>query len=273
VIYWAPKAACSSVLDVFVHGILAQSRPVPPRRKQGLRVWVREQGYQLDHRQARRLVLDGGYRSIAMIRDPYDRLVSAYLQKFVQRNGNPLSEFNRLEPFARAFLNHHMPQCRQEGRYQGISFRDFVGTVCDVITKRDGSEPALDAHFSTQVPFAYAEAGFRYDDLYSMAESGRFFDRLSALSGVVLNVPHLNVTPYAPDTVDEGWCDRLSVDLAQNKQRFRKENFRDPGLRARVRHVFAVDYATLTKAETAASTVFLQDFARKIEGAADKNPR
>ena len=139
------------------------------------------EGRLLVRRDGRQLILERGYESFALIRDPYERLVSAFLDKFVCRiRVGPVTGPDQMAPFVtKAYRKIRRIKKGVDFTYEGLTFREFIHLCIEAIVKRNFGEPKLNNHWNTQVPFNFVADEFKYDHLYSLNESEQFFAILS----------------------------------------------------------------------------------------------
>jgi hypothetical protein len=250
VIFWTPKAACTTVVEKIWTDYLGRTTDDTNILLHDQREWLRQSEYWVSGRDGMKLCLDEGYRSIGLVRDPYDRLISAYLNKFVRTVNLSHTDLSSLEPFARAFyLNVIGPKYKipESAAYPGVSFRMFVEAVCDRINSREKREPMLDHHWNTQVPFFMKEAGFKYDELYKLSSADAFFKRFDDLIGVsVKKANKKNATKYGKASTNQ-MHDKSSLEIIDAGS-ISKSQFRNPEIRSIIRKSFAIDYDFLKMA-------------------------
>lgn len=170
------------------------------------------------------------YLRFAVIRNPGDRLLSAFIEKFV---------INRSSP---ANINHTRtvidPVQGAQGRDRpdydlGISFRDFVTWV----TAQPGT--ALDAHWRPQALYL---KGVDYDRLYGFERLDAVIDLLEERSGIPLARQAQNVTGSGKGIAVEGADRFLPSDIAA-QPRIDKASFLVPDLCDKIDSYFAEDTA------------------------------
>lgn len=255
VLFWAQKAACTSLLHLVTRQLLGLPLDEIIATQPNPRAYLTDSGLldRREHPEACALVTQEGYSSIALVRDPYDRLVSAFSNKFLFHNGVALRGQAQLEGFSLAF--YHLQRkllhddAATKGPYHGLSFAEFVRTCCLQIGRRNGGEPALNAHFSTQIPFGLMDAGFRYDHLYTLDRLDAFLDRLRDITGVAAEMPRFNITPEADGTGDLSEVNSLEITARQSG--VAKHQFASDALRLQVRSAFAPDYHYIDAHRTA----------------------
>ncbi|ROQ20046.1 sulfotransferase family protein [Marinimicrobium koreense] len=240
VVFWAPKSGCTSIVDIFAEGVLEGRWEL--KGKAYSRKDLVYFGYHHNYRQAYQLLRSGeGYKSIAVLRDPYDRAVSGYIEKFVRHSsGRPILTCDDMEPFAR---KTYMNICEHHGLgvADGITFRQFVDYICDCVSKRMES---LDHHFNSQVPHFYREVGFSYDYLYRLSSFPDFVEKLSELSGNDIDVVHkrTNKAVIDQDQSGEDYSGATNFNLAAIDGGINRRQFNDVGCMDRMTKDFSDDY-------------------------------
>ncbi|WP_374623544.1 sulfotransferase family 2 domain-containing protein [Devosia sp.] len=230
VVFWTYKAANTSIVHALAYDVLKLPRD---RRDPRLMIEPLLVGWPV----ALDLIADG-YRSIGLIREPYDRLVSAFLHIFVARAGRGIRQLKDLEASGRRGLQ----QMRGDvGQFEGITFREFVAHCVAEVRARQG-EPNLDDHWNTQIPFALYERGFRYDHLFPLTRSGAFFEALSGLVGTRVRERRINVHRRSWG-FRHNLVDVTSTRYCGWKALHHTRNFEDPELRAAVEAAYEPDYA------------------------------
>jgi hypothetical protein len=182
----------------------------------------------LPREEALDILQDRGYVKFAVVRDPFDRLVSAYLEKFVVNRAHPGNQFHTRNVIA-AIAGRRSPAPQDFER--SISFAEFVDYVI--------AQPpeSLDPHWCPQ--YLYLRSAihrvFRLEDLHGV----------TALLGGgvgVLNTTRANLRPL-PKAYRLTACELPYTDIAT-------ESFYDSRLTRQVESYFALDF---TLREAAAS--------------------
>lgn len=181
-----------------------------------------------DEAEARRVIADPAYVKFAILRDPADRLLSAYIEKFVL---NRLNEGNRHHT---AKVVWNVQRHRGFGAPdfdQGISFREFVTHVTT-------QEPlTLDAHWRPQ--HLYLE-GIAWDRFFTVEQIDAAIDLLEARSGMTLARQPENDTDSGRGELRPGAADLLPAQIIAGP-RLSKASYFDPDLEARVAAFFRTD--------------------------------
>jgi hypothetical protein len=158
-VFWTYKAACTSLVHALAHDLFEMPMDdVDPR--------IKLDPMLVAYPAAVELALNG-YRTIGLIRDPWERLVSAYLHIFVNRDGVPIRTGDDLEASGR---RGHAAMSGDAQEFRGLTFRTFVEHCLTRIEQRD-PEPKLDHHWNTQIPFFFLGRQFRYDHLFPLART------------------------------------------------------------------------------------------------------
>jgi hypothetical protein len=251
VVFWAPKTACSAVALAFAEAVVRGDGDHSRREGEAARVWLNHNGYNVSFMQAYRLVKDGGYKSIVMLREPYDRLISAFVNKFVIYKGRPIRSFEDLERSARKAVSdmQNVPARRAAQSFSGLSFFDFVTYVASGIERRGDNEPLLDNHWNTQVPFYFWERNFVYDAVFSIENSADFFAELSRLLGKEVQYARLNKSPYATGEIKKQDLTKIdSIEYCGDSSVLSKENFHSDELKRIVSDLYKPDLHYLSLA-------------------------
>lgn len=244
VVFWTPKAACTTIVSQILKALPENEVPeVFASEPGGPRGWLRRSPYWINGREAIDKCENETFRSIALLRNPYDRLISAYINKFVSNGKKNFGTLEELEPFAQKFVNDLHSVGKE---YKGISFSEFVNGLCDCIEERGKGEPQLDHHWNTQVPFYMRKRKFRYDETFKLPNSKLFFDRLESLLEISVNRARQNATNYNDEVSGQNLTDISSVELIGRD--LSKTNFRDSLLLERVKKAYQIDYRYLNRA-------------------------
>ena len=207
-----------------------------------------------DSRTARKLDETDGYWSMALIREPYERLISAYINKFVKRREKFLTSFDDLEHFSQDFAQQiaqaNQPDPDIAETYKGLSFSVFANHICDVIDNRK-QEPLLDGHWNTQAPLHFCQNSWKTmfrdsfytpKSTYKLENINLFFDELGRRLDVSEQTPPAkeNVSQFSPETATD-LTEKGSIEICELGT-FSHASFESERLRARVQKSFANDY-------------------------------
>lgn len=165
-----------------------------------------------------------------VIRDPLDRLVSAYIEKFVLNRNHPRIE-ETVGPTYRAVFKKDDLDAEDFAR--GITFREFVEVILAETPK------ALDFHWRPQ---SEQLGNIAFTHIYDVRQLDDLVADLRAHVGQEVELPRMNVSRDATgDLIDlPGAYDILPADLAE-PNRISIGSFLPPDLRSLVEQYFAMD--------------------------------
>lgn len=196
-------------------------------------------GMQLsDHsaEEAARIVADPSYLRFAVLRDPADRLLSAYMEKLVLNRMNPGNQVHTAKPV----WGVQRPQGYSAPDYdRGISFRDFVTWVT-------AQKPAtLDAHWRPQ--HLYLE-GVEWYCLYPFDRLDLVVDMLEERGGRPLPRVPENKTGSGEGEERSGAADLMPAEIV-TLPRIARASFFDAELSERVARFYRRDQELLEAAK------------------------
>jgi len=175
------------------------------------------------------LMTNDDYFKFAVLRDPADRLLSAYIEKFVVGR---LSAANMHHTKSVVVPVQSMQGLTETDFDRGITFRQFI----DFIAKADPEH--LDPHWRPQTLYL---AGIEYDRLFRIDELDDLITILEERTGMTLNRKARNVTGSGKGTFLRGAADLLPAQIAA-APRISKNSFWDPDVREAMEQVYASDY-------------------------------
>lgn len=179
------------------------------------------------------MIADPAFVRIAMLRDPFERLLSAYIEKFVLGRGHPANIAH-----TSSITDLVYKERGQDPDYgRGITFAEFVGMLV-----RQPAE-ALDTHWRPQHLYL---AGISYDRIFRFDEMNQLVDLLEARSGLKLPRQARNATGSGEGLPVSGASAMLPAALAA-QPRIHRSSFLTPELAHAIRTFFKDDYAILDK--------------------------
>lgn len=213
------KVACTS-LKLWVLAVAGDS-PAPPFNEH-LEV-LRHSLRQMGHRAACRVLNDPDYFSFAFVRNPWSRIVSAYLNKFQSVNVTSQPVLAKLRAAG---------DSAQELRTD-VSFREFVEFVAR------GNPQKFDEHWRPQHMFLKET---RLDFLGRFEHLARDFAWVQERLEIDTPLPHNNVTCYAPQSGGDDTVADCSVAELRRRGPFPDyRRFYTPRLRDLVARIYAED--------------------------------
>lgn len=242
-IFWSPKSGCTAVAQWLARAVF--NIPASILKKHDPRKFLEENGYHLTYEKAYLISNQLDVLSIAACRDPWDRIVSAYFNKFVIYGKNYLTEFASLEPFAKSFYlsMHGLKSLPTDMMYEGISFSDFLKHIEHMYDRavEHNKEPALDHHFSTQCPL-FPPTSPVFDRVMRMEESQEQFKMLSGIFNSNFVPGQSNKTYYQQSSQISTAFDLPSINFSKLPDNLNKSAVDSHEARRIVEKVFAVDY-------------------------------
>ena len=184
------------------------------------------------------MIADPAYLKFAVLRDPFERLLSAYIEKFVLGRNDAANIHHTRSIVDLVYLEQGQHLGQSAPDYQrGISFAQFV----DMVTRLPAA--TLDPHWRPQHLYL---AGLNYDRIYRFDEIGQVVDLLESRSGKSLPRQPRNVTGSGEGVPVSGASDLLPQALAA-QPRIHRSSFLTPEIAHAIRNYFKDDYAILDK--------------------------
>lgn len=196
---------------------------------------IQMQARQHSERRFDAIMRNPDWARVAILRDPLDRLVSCYLDKFV-RNRSSEGVLHHTAPVYRFVFGDDAPAREQIA--EGITFRQF----CHYINL--SPRGAMDPHWAPQS--RYLET-FRWDHLFRIEQIDAFerfiLDRCAPEQRHI-RLGQRNAAPIHPEPSDRLLADIAPRHLSQLSS-LSKANFLAPDIVDFVRDYFALDYGLL----------------------------
>lgn len=180
----------------------------------------------LDIQHARRIIASKEYFKFAVIREPFARLVSAYLEKFVINRNDPGNQYIT-GPVIAAVQGTATPDFER-----GISFADFIY----FITAQDPEQ--LDAHWTPQVLYL---RDVDYDRIYRMDQISVLQRDLERRIGYAVTIPHKNRSRLVRQRYVAGSEYRLAGEMTA-PERINKKSFMNSEIMFHILNYFSEDY-------------------------------
>jgi len=251
VIFWSRKAGNTSVASWIAELVITKRSSriignINPRR------FFAASQYRIDGEMARRMVEGLGYENYIFCRDPYFRIVSAYVNKFVYDEELEIDSFDKLEAFTQRAVSN-MPHSNDGSRtrasvsdnYNGVSFHEFLTYVLDRVRARGDGEPDLNGHWNTQVPFYFED--FAYGNLIHIENVDQEIKSLCQHLGTNNPLPKLRTAPSSQkrSLIDDDLSRVSSLELLSNKVLVRPINLLSAECVAMIDEAFALDFQKL----------------------------
>lgn len=242
VCFWSPKAGNSSLGVWLAQGLWAEEW-----QRSGLpfREFLVETKRVAHFARASKTVEKKGFDSYALVRNPYDRAISAYINKFLYDGGKSIDRFDYLEPFAQDFVVNCAGRDPGEG-YRGISFVEFLEVVAARVSSpgKDG-EPRLNVHWNTQIPFGFRSSGFRYGQIMHLESIEAEITPLQERLGISEPFPHRR--PGRDGNLGEGedLSTVSSLEIVRAGMIPSADNLLTPTTRSLIEEAYAIDFDIL----------------------------
>ena len=187
--------------------------------------------------EAKSILRDDGYFKFAVLRDPFDRLVSAYLEKFVY---NRMVEANQAHTKSVLRLVYGSNDVDYK---RGVTFTQFVETILK-------QEPeSLDSHWTCQSRYLNGvDTGI---NIYRLDQLDLLQDKLSVLVDKNVIIAHRNKTKSGNnvDVSTAAYNEPLFVDLLPSEIELKEsasvDQFLDESLVKEVKRYYQTDYQLL----------------------------
>ena len=234
-LFWSPKSACTTLTEWFIASLDLKE----DSEKTDITT-VRVSGkYYCRFRDIQRLK---HYKKIIFIRNPFTRIVSAFVQKFIiGYEGKKLDSLDKLEFFAREVAQDIY-------RYKGIDYKDYDGfTFIDFIDyierKMSEKNNTLNHHWSPQTGESVT-----FDYVCKVEEISKDIDKLNKIFNISnFKTPVLNKGVYG-NNID--YSNEKLFNIKTNeimnfkfKFKFNYKNFYNHQLIERVKTIYKEDFA------------------------------
>jgi hypothetical protein len=205
VVFWSRKAGNTSLTN-WIADVVLQNEGGQRMRQRAMK---QRGDLRIRFREALDLVENKKYESYVLARDPYRRIVSSYVEKFIRYRDEPMDSLAAVKNFsARTFLQIMEMKGLSGSRhdyadnYPGISFVDFLEFIrARVNTPGEDGEPDLNGHFNTQVPLFF-DGRFRYGHVMQLEKMPDAVAPLAARLGTNVPFPHLRSNPAGKSAPD-----------------------------------------------------------------------
>lgn len=202
--------------------IAAGVQSYPPAHRTGLMLKDKTEG------EVAAILADPGYFRFAILRDPFDRLVSAYVDKFVTHRTEP-GYFIDSAPVVAAVQG--VPEAEAD-HATGITFRQFLDHVV-------GQHPwANNNHWRPQIENFHR---IRIDRLYAVDDLDLLETDLAAHLGRSVGIGQRNRLRTEGFSALEGAADMLPAAFEGRAKRVSTDSFFDDDLRAKAARYYAAD--------------------------------
>ena len=227
-LFWSQKCACTSIAHWFSKKILEQDYSLAQ---------LRQSDHCISYSESTNLV-DAGYTTIFLCRNPYNRSVSAFTNKFYwhPRRGG-CDQFDNLEEFSKELVRY----AKLEENFCGISFIQYLNTVRDMMAH----SVFINRHWERQIP-RHDNYRFKPDFLIKQESFKQDLDVVNDH----LNIPPwsskpINASSYQEDFIQsKELLDRVpSAQILENKIALNKENLLSSEAKLLIQEIYAEDFS------------------------------
>jgi hypothetical protein len=210
----------------------------------GPRAWLIANGYNHKPKAALRLLKDEAEHSIAFVRHPFERLISAYTNKFVMYYDRPIDTFEKLEEFAKTlYCKVKFVDADEASRdYRGLTFLEFLTAVSDASKAAGNKEPALDFHINRQYPALFAKHRALAHEIVDVQNLNDSLARINQRYGISFLPEQPNKTAYASACRVRPLIDVSSLAFARSEAALSREGFVTADTIALARRAHGPDY-------------------------------
>lgn len=225
VYFWSPKCACTTLFRALCNTYGNDQRYYHRASKP----WD----------ECRKIIDAEGYRSSAIVRNPYERTISCYFNKFIWRQGQALMNVSDLEGFSKNLHGEMQSLFAVESQDNIMTFERFLATIENLMAKRvDPNKNTINPHWDTQVPPAAVD--FDFDFVIHMESFADEFDNFCAEFGLKSDRKVYNGTPYDQSS-QEYFGDRPVAKVIDYP--FAMDNFRSEKTDSLIRDLYQIDFS------------------------------
>lgn len=234
--FWSPKCGNTSLGD-----FIFKNLEVDDAYHKNARKFLSNANSKVGFKLAWKLINDHVFTGIVLSRNPYNRAVSAYLNKFVINRKKWIQNPDCMEGFSRKLFNQ-AKKYNNDFLPLGISFDDYLTHISCVL---DQKKP-LDPHFNTQVPFFLKDKNYYKHQLrlesidqdlvllYELGFTGEF-KKLRSTAPLDANIP----------SNSEDLSNMPSFVLAREKIQPKFENLINKKTASLIEKIYAIDFEIL----------------------------
>lgn len=176
------------------------------------------------HQQAQKLIGDPKYFKFTVVRNPYSRLVSGYISKFVKNQDPNITE---------AIIEKIYQQKNLEPNYQkGITFRQFIYYLYST------GDRYLDEHWQSQHRIL---GGINLDFIAKFENLNDDFNYIKSKLNIPLDLAKINTTSYNQQKSKDSYADYYIDELKRLSEFPHSRSFYTPDLIELVKKRYRID--------------------------------
>jgi hypothetical protein len=231
VFFWSPKAGCTALFNT-------------------LRLtYGHDNKYYLSNSQSWRdcfSYIEKGFTAVALVRNPMDRILSSYVNKFVIYGNKPILFRQDMEKFSRRFFDKYRDLFGLSTDENILTFRDFLSVIGVLFSARENPDDnTVDGHWDTQIPPGLAqEKDFRYDLIFDTKNFDKQLKPFCLERGFTFPEGRSNTSPWkTTDDTHPFLGDLPGAELSQIK--LSKSKFFDRRIADYIERLYEIDFRYL----------------------------
>jgi hypothetical protein len=173
-----------------------------------------------------------------VLREPYERLVSVYVEKFIMHRFNEI-QWQHIGPVMAAIQGCAVDAVSYE---TGVSFRDFVEYLIGL------SPIQHDPHWRPQYMYL---SGVPYTHVYTLGDMQKLREDLSRHTGMDIEIEHANSSKGGREKQFIENAVEMNSKMLSGYSEIDSKSFYDEQLFNKIRRYFALDYTLYGMASSA----------------------
>jgi len=181
VFFWAQKSACTTLFNTLTKNFGETNKHYHRSS--------------LPWKECLNIISSENYRSVAIVRNPADRIISAYVNKLVTHKDEFLKTLDDLTDAARKLHEEFCLLERKKIDRNVMTFEDFLRTVEHLHkSRKNPNRNTVNGHWDTQAPPRMQTIGFRADRIIRVENFQEEFGKLCEELGMEYKGSHRNKT-------------------------------------------------------------------------------
>jgi hypothetical protein len=189
-----------------------------------------------------RLVKLSKFTGVVLTRNPYQRAVSAYVNKFIRDGNKSIVSHSNLEQFSNIFLSYSQKHGICKDPMQGITFNEFLLTIKKMkLERRDSKGVAINAHWNVQVPDVLADKNF-FSKQVRLENIQTDIKILNDLLGLNKTFPHSRGTAHHGKSSDLNLENLPSFYIEKMGFELIPDNFLSLDMKLLIQEIYEIDF-------------------------------
>jgi hypothetical protein len=192
------------------------------------------QGYQLVNRH--------NFTGVVLSRNPYQRAVSAFVNKFVRDGNKNITDESKLELFSKSLLDFSLKSGICKNITDGITFIEFLSTIKEMrVARVTANRRAINPHWNVQVPDFLANKNF-FSKNIKIENIKNDIDILNQLLGLNKPFPRLRSTERSGILCNQSLDSIPSFQIAKLGFDLNSNNFLSDTTKVLIREIYDIDF-------------------------------